>query len=59
MNKPAGEKFDASTILGGLKDFQRATVDHAMSRLYTGEDPASKFLVPTKLASEKRSSPVV
>ena len=53
MNKPAGEKFDASTILGGLKDFQRATVDHAMSRLYTGEDPASKFLVADEVGLGK------
>ena len=53
MTPPGTDRFDSSTILGGLKDFQRATVDHAMSRLYTGAEPTSKFLVADEVGLGK------
>ena len=53
MTSAASAKFDASTILDGLKDFQRATVDHVMNRLYTDADPTSKFLVADEVGLGK------
>ncbi len=38
------ERFCAEPILAKLKDFQRDTVEHVVSRMY-GEDPARRFLV--------------
>lgn len=37
-------RFDAAPILAGLKDFQRATVEHVMDRFY-GDSPTKRFLV--------------
>jgi hypothetical protein len=37
--------FDASTVLNGLYDFQRATVEHAFRRLYEDHDSTRRFLV--------------
>src|SRR5688500_1437465 len=36
---------DVSRILGGLKDFQRATVEHVFRRMYLDADTAHRFLV--------------
>ncbi|GAA1826653.1 C-terminal helicase domain-containing protein [Microlunatus capsulatus] len=36
--------FDAAPILDGLKDFQRATVEHVVDRFY-GDFPTKRFLV--------------
>jgi len=38
-------RFDASAVLGGLKDFQRTTVDHVMQRFFDPANPARRFLV--------------
>ena len=37
-------RFDAAPILDGLKDFQRATVEHVVDRFY-GDSPTKRFLV--------------
>jgi hypothetical protein len=37
-------RYDAGPVLGGLKDFQRATVAHIIDR-YFGAEPTSRFLV--------------
>ena len=37
-------RFDAAPILEGLKDFQRATVEHVVDRFY-GDSPTKRFLV--------------
>src|SRR2546430_1358479 len=37
-------RYDAAPVMAGLKDFQRATVDHVMDRFY-GAEPARRFLV--------------
>jgi hypothetical protein len=37
--------FDASSVLDGLYDFQRATVEHAFARLYGAKDSTRRFLV--------------
>lgn len=47
------DRFDSSSILGGLKDFQRATVEHAIGRLYADSDPTTKFLVADEVGLGK------
>ncbi len=39
------EPFSADEVLGGLKDFQRASVDHAFRRLYLDADSTRRFLI--------------
>ena len=38
-------RFKAEPILEPLKDFQRATVEHVMDRLYRSAQPSRRFLV--------------
>ncbi|MER7273453.1 helicase-related protein [Dactylosporangium sp. NPDC000244] len=38
------KRYDAQDVIAGLKDFQRATVDHVIER-YFGADPTRRFLV--------------
>lgn len=44
---------DVPSILGGLKDFQRATVDLAFRRLWLDEPPARRFLVADEVGLGK------
>lgn len=44
---------DVDALLAGLKPFQRATVDHAFRRLWTDEDPVSRFLVADEVGLGK------
>src|SRR4051812_32375811 len=37
-------RYDADQVMTGLKDFQRATVEHVMDR-YFGAEPTRRFLV--------------
>jgi hypothetical protein len=37
--------YDAAPVLAGLKDFQRATVEHVIRRLYTDQTATRRFLV--------------
>jgi hypothetical protein len=43
---------DTSSALGGLKDFQRATVDYVFDRFY-GPDPTRRFLVADEVGLGK------
>ena len=38
-------RFDAEPVLAGLKDFQRATVDHVARRFFTDDQATRRFLV--------------
>ncbi len=38
-------RFDAGPVLAGLKDFQRATVEHVARRFFTDAQPTRRFLV--------------
>ena len=49
MNTPP----DVERILGGLKDFQRATVEHVFARLYTDADAVDRFLVADEVGLGK------
>ena len=44
---------DVDALLASLKPFQRATVDHAFRRLWTDEDPVSRFLVADEVGLGK------
>ena len=37
--------YSADEVLCGLKDFQRASVEHAFRRLYTDDDSSGRFLI--------------
>ena len=37
--------YSAASVLGGLYDFQRATVEHAFRRLYVDADSTRRFLI--------------
>ncbi|MGO9960893.1 MAG: hypothetical protein ACLP50_33780 [Solirubrobacteraceae bacterium] len=45
--------FTAERVLAGLKDFQRATVDHAVDRLYGVADSSRRFLVADEVGLGK------
>ena len=45
--------FAAERVLAGLKDFQRATVDHAVDRLYEAADSSRRFLVADEVGLGK------
>jgi hypothetical protein len=47
------KKLNLDTIMGHLKDFQRATVDYAFQRLYLDEDPTDRFLVADEVGLGK------
>lgn len=55
MSRPARTTMrpDAERILGGLKDFQRATVDYAFHRMYEDHNPAHRFLVADEVGLGK------
>ncbi|WP_137159770.1 helicase-related protein [Blastococcus sp. CCUG 61487] len=38
-------RFDAAPVLAGLKDFQRATVEHVTRRFFVDPSPTRRFLV--------------
>lgn len=44
---------DLETVLGGLKDFQRDTVEYVFRRLYTDEDASDRFLVADEVGLGK------
>ena len=46
-------RFDAAPVLAGLKDFQRATVDHAFARLFDAPDSTKRFLVADEVGLGK------
>src|SRR4051794_30707522 len=45
--------FDPQPVLNGLKDFQRATVDHAFHRLFEANDSTRRFLVADEVGLGK------
>lgn len=47
------ERFDPKSVLAGLKDFQRRTVDHAFERLYSGDASTRRFLVADEVGLGK------
>lgn len=47
------QRPDIDTILSGLKPFQRATVDHTFSRLWTDPDAVDRFLVADEVGLGK------
>ena len=47
------EFFDPETVLVGLKDFQRDTVDYVYDRMYQSRDPATRFLVADEVGLGK------
>ena len=44
---------DLSRVLGGLKDFQRDTVEYVFRRLYTDRDAVSRFLIADEVGLGK------
>jgi hypothetical protein len=46
-------KPDTSSVMGSLKDFQRATVEHVFQRLWTDDDSVKKFLVADEVGLGK------
>lgn len=50
---PPTAHIDAETVLSGLKDFQRNTVNHVFQRLYLDEAPAKRFLVADEVGLGK------
>ena len=49
----AGGRPDTETVLDGLKDFQRDTVEYAFERLYTAPDSTRRFLVADEVGLGK------
>jgi len=47
------QRPDVAAVMDGLKDFQRATVDHAFNRLYTADDASPRFLVADEVGLGK------
>lgn len=45
--------FSAEPVLARLKDFQRRTVEHAFGRMFSGPDPARRFLVADEVGLGK------
>jgi len=46
-------RFDADSVLEGLKDFQLRTVEYAFRRLFLDEQPARRFLVADEVGLGK------
>jgi hypothetical protein len=44
---------DTETILAGLKDFQRRTVDYVFDRMYRAREPTTRFLVADEVGLGK------
>lgn len=53
MNSSADRRPDVDSVLGGLKDFQRLTVDHVFERLFDPDDPSMRFLVADEVGLGK------
>ncbi|MDE0659257.1 MAG: helicase-related protein [Gammaproteobacteria bacterium] len=54
MSRPhTGERPDANAVLGGLKQFQRDTVEYAFERLYRAKDSSRRFLVADEVGLGK------
>ena len=51
--REAGERPDISTVLKGLKGFQRNTVEYAFQRLYKAPDSTRRFLVADEVGLGK------
>ena len=49
----AGERPDTNAVLGGLKGFQRDTVEYAFERLYQASDSTRRFLVADEVGLGK------
>lgn len=47
------ERPDVKAVMAGLKDFQVATVDHVMRRLWDEDDPVRRFLVADEVGLGK------
>ncbi len=47
------QKIDVTAAMGGLKDFQRRTVDYVFNRMYLDESPARRFLVADEVGLGK------
>ncbi|MGI8519435.1 MAG: DEAD/DEAH box helicase, partial [Actinomycetota bacterium] len=47
------ERFDPTSVLSSLKDFQRATVDYVFKRMYEDSDSTSRFLVADEVGLGK------
>lgn len=52
MTRP-GERPSVESVLSGLKDFQRDTVDYVFRRLYLDEEPARRFLIADEVGLGK------
>ncbi len=44
---------DVETVLSGLKDFQRDTVDYVFRRLYLDRNPTHRFLIADEVGLGK------
>jgi hypothetical protein len=44
---------DVDAVMCGLKDFQRATVEHTFERLFVAEDSTHRFLVADEVGLGK------
>lgn len=45
--------IDVGAVMGGLKDFQQATVEHAFDRLFVAQDSTHRFLVADEVGLGK------
>ena len=52
-NARAGKRPDLDAVLGGLKGFQRDTVEYAFERLYRADDSTRRFLVADEVGLGK------
>lgn len=53
MSAAADNRPDTESILNGLKDFQRATVEHVFNRLYLDKDSTRRYLVADEVGLGK------
>ena len=53
MSEDINKRPDTESILSGLKDFQRATVEHVFKRLYLDADSTRRFLVADEVGLGK------
>ena len=52
-SREAGQRPDTNAVLGGLKGFQRDTVEYAFERLYKAPDSTRRFLVADEVGLGK------
>ena len=53
MTLDAATRPQVDEVLGGLKDFQRDTVDYVFNRLYVDDDSVSRFLIADEVGLGK------